>query len=110
MAEHFAADFGACFAAEGERVPERGYGDGCVVSWADFEVFDCGVAEEGIVCEDIDVNVGNGGGVFSGVGDVDESLDGQAAGTCVGDREVVDLGLEVLVDRYFAAVTGTAAS
>lgn len=49
LAEELAADGGACFAAEGDRVPYGGDGDVGVVAGTDVKVFDGGVAEEGVV-------------------------------------------------------------
>lgn len=38
----------------------------------------CGMTEDGFVVQDVDVHVRHGGGIFSGVCDIDLGLQGQA--------------------------------
>ena len=95
LAEKFTANCSAWLTAEGGRIPVSDDGDVGVVAWADVEVFDSGMAEESVVVQDIDVDVGNGGRVVGWVGQVYERGYGQRRFGRIDDVQVEDFWLQL---------------
>lgn len=95
MAEELAANRGAWLAAKGSRIPVSDDGNVSVVAGANAQVLDGGMAEEGIVVQDIDVDIGNSGRVVGWVGQVYERGYSQRGLGCIDDVQVEDLGLQL---------------
>lgn len=95
MAEELAANRGAWLAAESSRIPVSNDRNVCVVARANVQVLDGGVAEESIVVQDIDVDIGNSGRVVGWVGQVYECGYSQRGLGRIDDVQVVDLGLQL---------------
>lgn len=95
MAEEFATNCGTWLATEGSRIPVSDDGNVSVVAGANVQVLDGGVAEERIVVQDIDVDIGNGGRVVGWVGQVYERGYSQRSLGRIDDVQVVDLGLQL---------------
>lgn len=55
-------------------VPDSSYEEVCVVSWVDVDVFRNGLAYNGFIDQDIDVEVGYGGRIVGRIGDIDICL------------------------------------
>lgn len=107
LAEEFAAYGGALFAAEGQGVPVRGDWDVGVVSGADVEVFHCGVAEEGVVGKNVDVDIGDGGRVVCGIGQVHQRRDSQGRLGGVDDAQIEDFRFQLRLDSIARAVAAS---
>ena len=95
MGEELAANRGAWLAAESSRIPVGNDRNVCVVARANEQVLDGGVAEESIVVQDIDVDIGNSGRVVGWVGQVHECGYSQRGLRRIDDVQVVDLGLQL---------------
>lgn len=60
----------------------------------DGDIAGRGVAEEGAVAQDVDVHVRHGGGIVSGVCEVDLGLQGQGRLGGLEDLQRSDMGIE----------------
>lgn len=60
----------------------------------DLDVLSGGVAEDGVVVEHLDVDVGHGGGIVRGVGDVDFCFEEDGGRGGLKDTEITYFGGE----------------
>jgi hypothetical protein len=95
LAEELAANCSAWLAAESGGIPVSDDGDVGVVARANVQVLDGGMAEESVVVQDVDVNVGHSGRVVGWVGQVYERGYSQRRLGGIDDVQVEDLGLQL---------------
>lgn len=72
----------------GGRVPCGLDGDISVVAGDDADISSSYVAKDGVINEEVDINIWDGGGILRGIGEVDLSLQGQGMQSGIDDLEV----------------------
>lgn len=92
LRKELSPDFLSFGAAVCVWVPNRSHEKVCVVSWVDVHIFCNGLAHDGFVHQDVNVEVGHSGRIIGGVGNVDVCLQGDGGASRVDDGKVSNLG------------------